>query len=147
MAHIAPRVLDPADAVLRPCEILEQTVGQARGARELVVERRRRAPPIEHGIRRPLRAGDVRRRVRRHVFGVDRDRDAAALEQTRRGEPDRAAAHDRGAIARTAPAVELGDRERRRAPRERHPAAAVAVVVHEQLVAQPLGAQHEPRLS
>ena len=83
----------------------------------------------------------VRRDVGRHRQRVDRDVEAASLELPRAGQPDRSAADHR-----RLPRLVLGGELRRhqaRAPRQRHPGAAVPVVVHQQLVVELVGLEHE----
>ena len=76
--------------------------------------------------------------MRRQVARVDGGGDAALLQEARGRQPDGAAAEDGGALVTGA--QHLGDGELGGAPRQRDAAAAVAVVVDDELVAELLGA-------
>jgi hypothetical protein len=95
----------------------------------------------EHGEGVELAAGDVRGRVGWKRRGVDRHRKAGFLHQPRSRQ-----AHDAGAEHGDRLALplqpELG-RELGAAPAERNPAAAMAVIVDQALVAERLGADDE----
>ncbi len=104
----------------------------------------RRAPVLVHDRgRRPLTPRDVRRGLGRQVLRVDRDFPAALLQEARAGQSHRAAAEDRESFLARRP--RFVDGQLRGAPGERDAAAAVAVVVHDRLVADLLRADLEAR--
>ena len=92
-----------------------------------------------------LAAGDIGGRVRRQRCGVDGDGKSRLLHQPRGREAHHARSdhRDRAAVALEA---ELGG-EFRAAPAERDPAAAVAVIVDQALLAELVGADDEARPS
>jgi len=89
----------------------------------------------------PLPARDVRGRVGRQLLRVDRDLGPALLQEPRAGQAHGAAAEDGEALLSRLPG--LLHRQLGAAPGERDPAAAVAVVVDDRLLAQLLRAHHE----
>ncbi len=137
-------VLDPRDPVLRASHELQLPVGDLHRLAELRFPGRRALGDV-HQPRGRREAGQriVRRRVGRHVGGVDGDLEAAPLELAGRRESNRAAAEHGGAT------VAVGQRHvgghRSGAPRQRHAGAAVAVVVDDGLGVEPGVAEDEPR--
>src|SRR6267378_5143759 len=89
-------VVEPRHAEMRPGEELELAIRDVRGAAVLRIPLRR-APIVFNEARRRRKAGErhVRGDVRRHRQRIDGDVEAAALQLTRAGEPDRTAADDR----------------------------------------------------
>ena len=122
---------------------LEGAVGEARRAREERVGFGGAMAKVHDRGRGPLAPRDVRGRVGREVFRVDRDLRSAQLQEARRGQPHRAAAENREALLAGLPG--LVHRQLRGAPGERDPPAAVAVVVDDGGVAELLRPDHEPR--
>ena len=136
-------VFEPADAELGGGKLLEGAVGEPRRAGEERVGVGCAPRAVHHRRGRPLPARDVRGRLGREVLRVDRDLGAALLQQARGRQPHRAAAEHREARLSGLPRLVHG--KLRRAPGQRDPAAAVAVVVDHGLVADLLRAHHEAR--
>ena len=136
-------VLEPADAELGGGKPLEGAVGEAGRTREERVGLGR-APVSGHdGGGAPLAARDVRGRVGREVFRIDRDLRPALLQQAGRGQTHRAAAQNREALLPGPPGLVHG--QLRGAPGERDPATPVAVVVNDGRVAELFRPDHETR--
>jgi hypothetical protein len=131
---IAHRVIDhPANAPFAPQQQLIAAVGEFRGLDELRHEGGRDALVFVESYRKPLRRGDIRRGVRRNVFRVHGHRDAAFEQQSRSRHSDCARSEHRRAFRSRLHHLFHG--QRCRAPRERHAAAPVTVVVHHCLLA------------
>jgi len=123
---------------------LKVAVREPGGSLELGIKRGRSTRVVNHKVWVPEGAGDARGRIEWKIAGIDRDVESMSLEQSRRREPDDAAAEycDR---APPAARSDFFDGEIGRAPGQCHAGAAVSVVVNEQLVAERLGPNDEAR--
>ncbi len=118
-------------------------VRQPRGTIELPIEGRTCLSRLEYTERRPLGTGRVRRGVGWEVSGVNRDVPTSTLKQPRGGEAHHPAANHRR-LARF-DLRGLVNRQVRGPPGKGDSPAAVPIVVNHELVANSLGAKHEPR--
>ena len=143
---VAQRVVrEPVHAVADAHHLLEDPVRDPRRPFQPVLERVGVHAGVGHRVGAPLGAGHVRGGVRREVLRVDGDGHAATLEQAGGGEADGAAADHRRPRRRRAVADEFLDGQPGAAPGQRHPGAAVAVVVDEDpAAAQILALDPEP---
>ncbi len=95
-------------------------------------------------VRRPASCSARAARVRRTLLCIDGDASAGPLQHRRRGQPHRTRAQHRDVGCAIRRLHRLLRRHHRGTPRERPPAAAMAVVVHDRLVAHFLDIEPRP---
>jgi hypothetical protein len=124
----------PAYAVVFPNKLLEICIGEPHRARELLLEQRCFAAPVEDGDGKPEPPGGVGRGFRRNGLGVNRDRFSHLLQRARRRQPDDATTEYRDlplAGSENFAGCKLGS-----PPRQCYARSAVAIVVDAKLVVE-----------
>src|SRR5215472_118986 len=134
-------IANPPHAVFRSEQRLIAAISKLCSLQKLVHELRGLLFEVEDREGMPLAAGDIGGGVRRKLARVNRDRQAAILQQPSRRQSDRSASeyrHRGRRLARKQSRSQL-----RSAPRQRNARSSMTVVVYDQFVSQFLGFHHK----